>query len=164
MASYYQQRRQNIKTATSSSHHVQISNSRRLSSGGRLKRNTKTLMPAEFLLLQRADAKSEAERRAGMTHEQRRAHDALHYMPPSVDMVDDDLEDDVLQGRVAVEISHAGEAILDEDTEQADQNLLEQLHRHHEQLFAGRRRRRDYRTRRNRTQLLVDAFTAQLRA
>jgi hypothetical protein len=47
-------------------------------------------------------------------------------------MVDDDLEDDVLQGRVAVEISHAGEAIPDEDTEQADQDLLEQLHRHHE--------------------------------
>lgn len=67
-----------------------------------------------------------------MTREQRRAHNALHHIPPSVDMVDNDLEDDVLQGRAAVEISHAGEAIPDEDTEQADQDLLEQLRQHHE--------------------------------
>jgi hypothetical protein len=67
-----------------------------------------------------------------MMREQHRAHDALHHVAPSVDMVDNDLEDDVLQGHMAVEISHASEAIPDEDTEQADQDLLEQLHRHHE--------------------------------
>ncbi|KAJ6614479.1 hypothetical protein B0H10DRAFT_2221215 [Mycena sp. CBHHK59/15] len=55
--------------------------------------------------------------------------------------------------------SDTGEAMTDDDIHRADQTLLEQLREHHHKLFA---RYRDTRTRRDRTQILVDAFAAQL--
>ncbi|KAF8185811.1 hypothetical protein K438DRAFT_1973659 [Mycena galopus ATCC 62051] len=76
---------------------------------------------------------------------------------------DDGWEDDVLQGNTTAEISHAGEAIQNEDIEQleADEDLLDKLCEQQETLFMHARRR-DPRTRCNRTQITVDVFAAQL--
>ncbi|KAJ7094752.1 hypothetical protein B0H15DRAFT_798886 [Mycena belliarum] len=70
-------------------------------------------------------------------------------------------EGEVLRGETVTDISHAGEDLTEEAIEEADISLLEQLRAHHSQLFP---RARDKRTRTNRTQILVDAFAAQMEA
>ncbi|KAJ7467356.1 hypothetical protein B0H11DRAFT_2306441 [Mycena galericulata] len=72
-----------------------------------------------------------------MTEIERRAHNALRDIPDPLD--DDDMggggtyEDDVLHGRAAADISHAGEALTEEDVDLANESLLEQLREHHKQ-------------------------------
>ncbi|KAF8146272.1 hypothetical protein K438DRAFT_1990911 [Mycena galopus ATCC 62051] len=60
----------------------------------------------------------------------------------------------------------AGEAIQDENTErlEADEDLLDKLHEQQETLFTPKARPQDPRTRRDCTQITVDAFSAQLEA
>ncbi|KAJ7448834.1 hypothetical protein B0H11DRAFT_1928871 [Mycena galericulata] len=105
-----------------------------------------------------------------MNDQQRREQNALRDVPDPYD--DDDTgygayEDNVLCGRTAV-ISHAGEAMTDGAVEDADQSLLAQLRAHHEYIgqpcrpLFPRMRARDTRQRSNRTQILVDAFAAQM--
>ncbi|KAJ7869704.1 hypothetical protein B0H14DRAFT_2571643 [Mycena olivaceomarginata] len=130
---------------------------------------TQTLTPSQVQILQQADAAAEAERRAGMSREERQAHLALQGLertqdvPDDMDLQDFTQDDDVLHGRTPMDISHAGEAIPEDEADEDDADLLQQLREHHNQLFAGRsRRRRDRRARRNRTQIMVDVFAAQL--
>ncbi|KAF8153711.1 hypothetical protein K438DRAFT_1987419 [Mycena galopus ATCC 62051] len=66
--------------------------------------------------------------------------------------------DDVLQGRVPADISHPGDGLVPNDGVHEDTELLESLR------VNQRRRYVDPRTRRERAQLLFDAFTAQLEA
>ncbi|KAJ7200277.1 hypothetical protein B0H12DRAFT_1244460 [Mycena haematopus] len=70
-------------------------------------------------------------------------------------------EQDVLRGRTTADISHAGEALQDEDAaEEAQQSLLEELRAQHKNLYS--RRRREHQTRADRTQIWVDVFAAQM--
>jgi hypothetical protein len=87
-------------------------------------------------------------------------------------------EDDVLHGRTAAAISHAGEALTPEDTVRADEDLLEGLRANHRwaltfnseglwlMFYFLRKvfgRYTDTRTRRDRTQKQVNAFAAQMK-
>ncbi|KAJ7166567.1 hypothetical protein C8R43DRAFT_946113 [Mycena crocata] len=71
-------------------------------------------------------------------------------------------EQDVLHGRTQVNLTNAGDTLDEEEVQdsQSEKTLLEKLREHHNQLFP---RRRDYRTRTDRTQILVDAFAEQLK-
>lgn len=72
-----------------------------------------------------------------MSEEQRREHNALQDVADPYDGDDagggDDgsYEQDVLRGNTTADISHAGEAMTEEDVEQADSSLLEKLRDHH---------------------------------
>ncbi|KAJ7824252.1 hypothetical protein B0H14DRAFT_3469498 [Mycena olivaceomarginata] len=95
-----------------------------------------------------------------MTQEQRREHEA--FLDVSGGFKDDSggYEGDFLRGNTAAEISHAGEAIQDPEEDRVDNDLLEMLREQQSKIFS--RRPRDRRTRADRTQILVDAFAAQL--
>ncbi|KAJ7310676.1 hypothetical protein DFH08DRAFT_1046440 [Mycena albidolilacea] len=97
-----------------------------------------------------------------MMSEERQAHLALQGLeqtpdiPEDVDLPDFAQDDDILHG-------HAGESIPEDEADQDDVDLLQELREHHNQLFSGcSRRRRDRRTRCNRTQIMVDMFAVQL--
>ncbi|KAJ7073352.1 hypothetical protein B0H15DRAFT_806803 [Mycena belliarum] len=95
-----------------------------------------------------------------MTAAERREHERMRDLPDGFED-DDGYEDDVMRGDVAAETSHAGEFVTEEEAQESDVSLLEQLRAHHNQLFP---RTRDRRTRADRTQILVDAFAAQMEA
>ncbi|KAJ7107542.1 hypothetical protein C8R44DRAFT_726451 [Mycena epipterygia] len=126
-------RAQNLKTSTSSSKLLQISRPKR-NAAGRTVGGTRTLTQKQARLLKQADEAREAERRSGLTDAQRAELDALqHDHPPDIPEDDGDAayEDNVLRGNTAADISHAGEAMTEEEVEDADQTLLERLHSQH---------------------------------
>ncbi|KAJ7779311.1 hypothetical protein B0H14DRAFT_2962618 [Mycena olivaceomarginata] len=92
MPSLSQQRKTNVRSSTSSSGRVQISRGVRAPSG-RIVKMTQTLTPGQVQILQQADAATEAEHRA---------------------------DDDILHGRTTLDISHAGEAIPEDDQDDVD--------------------------------------------
>jgi hypothetical protein len=116
---------------------------------------TQTLTPGQVQILQQADSAAEAERRAGpistlgqpagadtfilqgMTPEERQAHLALQGLeqtqdvPEDVDVPDFFQEDNILHGRTTLDISHAGEAIPEDEADQDDVDLLHELREHH---------------------------------
>jgi hypothetical protein len=114
-----------------------------------------------------------------MSQEEHRDRDILRGDFFALDGGDDSWEDDVLHGRAAADISHAGEA-MPEDPERADGNLFQGLRQNQRCAFVfweylaillkgflrrqlwGHRRYPDLRTRRNRTQLQVDGFAKQI--
>ncbi|KAJ7796922.1 hypothetical protein B0H14DRAFT_3157767 [Mycena olivaceomarginata] len=101
------------------------------------------------------ETRREAERLEAMTAAQRRNVELLQNFGDAFDD-DDRYEQDILHGRTAVDISHAGEALPPDEADAADAALM-----------AGLRRRpgaryRDTRTRKNRTQQQTAAFEAQL--
>ncbi|KAJ7092066.1 hypothetical protein B0H15DRAFT_948248 [Mycena belliarum] len=149
----------NARTATSTSSRVQLGGSQR-NAAGRTVRRKVTFSNAELLSLKKEEEEREAERRANMNEAERRDHERMRDLPE-----DDDAgygyEGEVLRGEAIADISHAGEDLTEEAIEEADISLLEQLRAHHNQLFP---RARDKRTRTNRTQILVDAFAAQMEA
>ncbi|KAJ7662900.1 hypothetical protein B0H17DRAFT_1144197 [Mycena rosella] len=109
----------------------------------------------------REEARKEKERLEHLTWRQRRELDALRdVLEPYPD--GDEWEDDALHSRAPVQISHAGEA-LPEDPERADSDLFQGLRLNQRGLWGRCRRYHDTRTRRNRTQLQVDAFAKQLK-
>ncbi|KAJ7666291.1 hypothetical protein B0H17DRAFT_1210723 [Mycena rosella] len=114
-------------------------------------------------LLKEEDECKEAERRAVMTEAQHHEQDHVHDVPDPYDEPDKntfvDYQDDVLQGYIAADISHAGEDLTEDEVQNMDRSLLEELRAHHNQLFP---RACDSRTRRDRTKICVDVFTAQL--
>ncbi|KAJ7809272.1 hypothetical protein B0H14DRAFT_2867397 [Mycena olivaceomarginata] len=120
MPSLSQQRKTNVRSSTSSSGRVQISRGVRAPSG-RIVKMTQTLTPGQVQILQQADAATEAEHRAGMTREERQVHLALQGLeqtsdiPEDVELPDFALDDDILHGRTTLDISHAGEAIPEDD-------------------------------------------------
>jgi hypothetical protein len=69
-----------------------------------------------------------------LSEAQRREEEAWRDVPDPYD-VDDMYEQDVLHGRTAADISHAGEAMNDEAAADAGQSLLEQLRAHHKYVF-----------------------------
>lgn len=70
-----------------------------------------------------------------MTESQRQSHNALRDVPDAFDDYNGNFGDtysqDVLHGRTAATISHAGEAMTEEDIDVANETLLEQLREHH---------------------------------
>ncbi|KAF8144404.1 hypothetical protein K438DRAFT_1992863 [Mycena galopus ATCC 62051] len=157
-------RAKNVWSFTSQSRHLIVTRSERAPSG-RARNKTLKLTPAEVRLLKAEEEAQEAERLAAMTRQERRQHDALCDVPDA--MGDDDgWEDNILRGNTMAEISHAREAIQDENAErlEADEDLLDKLHEQQETLLTPKARRRDPCTRRDRTQITVDAFSAQLEA
>jgi hypothetical protein len=62
-----------------------------------------------------------------MTQEERTTHEAFLDVPETFDDGDGGYEDDVLRGKRAADISHAGEGIEDPEEEQADEELLDML-------------------------------------
>ncbi|KAJ7710600.1 hypothetical protein B0H17DRAFT_1123733 [Mycena rosella] len=154
--------RENVKTATSSSHRFHVTGSA-LNASGRRVGVRATLTPLEIRLLKEEDERKEAERRAAMTQAQRHEQDHVRDVPDPYDELDEnafaDYQDDVLRGHIAADISHAGKDLTEDEVQNTDRSLLEELRAHHNQLFP---QARDSRTRRDRTKIRVDAFAAQL--
>jgi hypothetical protein len=115
---------------------------------------------------------------ADLSEEQRREENRLRDMPEWFDDDAGGYEDDVLHGRTAAAISHAGEALTPEDTVRADEDLLEGLRANHRWAWTFNSeglwlifyflrkvfgRYTDTRTRRDRTQKQVNAFAAQMK-
>ncbi|KAK7013948.1 hypothetical protein R3P38DRAFT_3206529 [Favolaschia claudopus] len=149
----------NLQSASSASRAIQVHRGPRRTSHN-AGSSTETLTKTQIQIRKAADERDEAARRAALTAEQRRAENDIRDLPDlDEDMAWEDYEDNVLRGRAAADISHAGEALNDEEAEDAEQKLLEELRAHHHKLYG---RRVDHRTRRDRTQILVDGFTAQL--
>jgi hypothetical protein len=116
---------------------------------------------------------------ADLSEEQRREENRLRDMP---DSFDDEggggYEEDILHGRTAAAISHAGEALAPENAVRADEELLEGLCANHRLVFYFNPeglwlmfsftrqifgRYTDTRMRRDRTQKQVNAFAAQMK-
>ncbi|KAJ7688272.1 hypothetical protein B0H17DRAFT_1203067 [Mycena rosella] len=102
-----------------------------------------------------------------MTAAQRREEDRICDVPNPINEggADDGgnfcaYEEDVLQGRVAADISHAGEDLTEEEMHDTDRSLLDKLWAHHNKLYLLQAC--DTCTRRDRTHKLFDAFTPQL--
>ncbi|KAF8178807.1 hypothetical protein K438DRAFT_1977654 [Mycena galopus ATCC 62051] len=96
-----------------------------------------------------------------MNDAQRRTREArIADIPEPFDADNGAWEDEILRGNAAAEISHAGEAIQEEG---ADEDLLERLEEEQELSHKPRAQpHRDYRACRDRVQILVDGFAAQL--
>ncbi|KAF7358610.1 hypothetical protein MSAN_01199700 [Mycena sanguinolenta] len=157
------ERRGNMKTATASSSRVTVTRGVRLPSG-RLTRESRTLTPAQLLQIKQEEEARIARRLAALREEQHRLQNASRDVPDLCDgdyAVDAAFTDDVLHGRTAVDISHAGEDLSEDTAVDASQTLLEQLRAHHNKLFP---RARDNRKRTNRTQIRIDAFNLQMDA
>ncbi|KAJ7693724.1 hypothetical protein B0H14DRAFT_3531072 [Mycena olivaceomarginata] len=101
-----------------------------------------------------------------MTQEERTNLEAFLNVPDTLDYADTSYEDDVLRGKRATDISHAGEGIEDPDEDQVDEELLDMLEQQQKKsIFQSKtfsRRPRDRRKHADRTQILVDVFAAQL--
>ncbi|KAJ7838328.1 hypothetical protein B0H14DRAFT_2588627 [Mycena olivaceomarginata] len=111
-------------------------------------------------LLEQQELAKEASRCSVMTQAEQTNYEAFLDFPETCDDTDNGYEDDVLWGNRAANISHAGEGLEDPDEDQADEELLDMLERQQNKVFS--RRPRDRRKRADRTQILVDAFVAQL--
>ncbi|KAJ7813590.1 hypothetical protein B0H13DRAFT_2382351 [Mycena leptocephala] len=134
-----QRRLRKLQTASAGSHQVHISSTR---------------------LVKEAEEKAEVERIAALSQQQLHEYQAQH------DQGDygagfDDYEEDVLQGRTAADISHAGEAVIEDTGNEVHEDVLEGLRAHHNQLFG---RRRDYRRQADRTQSQVNLFAPQMQS
>ncbi|KAJ7834644.1 hypothetical protein B0H14DRAFT_3142310 [Mycena olivaceomarginata] len=152
-------RQNNHNTVTSLSKRVQSTTSKRAPSG-RVLPIRASLNAAKILQAKEEDARKAAEHLQNMSQEERRDRDILRGDFFALDGGDDSWEDDVLHGRAAADISHAGEA-MPEDPERADGDLFQGLRQNQRRLW-GHRRYPDLRTRRNRTQLQVDGFAKQI--
>jgi hypothetical protein len=65
-----------------------------------------------------------------MSREEWEQHDALMDIADPFDDDDGGYEADVLRGNTAADISHAGEAIREEEADQADEDLVRMLQEH----------------------------------
>ncbi|KAK7007335.1 hypothetical protein R3P38DRAFT_3281563 [Favolaschia claudopus] len=152
-------RASNLQSASSASRAIVVQRGQRRNNRDP-QSSTEVLTKTQIQIRKAVDERDEAARRAALTAQQRHDENAVRDLPDlDGDMTWEDYEDDVLHGRTAADISHAGEALNDEEVEDAEQKLLEELRAHHHKLYG---RRVDYRTRRDRTQILVDGFAAQL--
>ncbi|KAJ7853837.1 hypothetical protein B0H14DRAFT_3653218 [Mycena olivaceomarginata] len=151
--------RPNRNNVTSLSKRVQTTTAQRASSG-RVTHVRNSLTVANICLTKARETQEAAERLQNMSREERRDHDILRGDFPDAFEDNDGWEDDVLHGRATTQISHAGEA-LSEDPECADAGLFLGL-RQSDRGLQGRRKYPDLRTRKNRTQLQVDAFARQI--
>ncbi|KAJ7777819.1 hypothetical protein DFH07DRAFT_950870 [Mycena maculata] len=128
------------------------------STSGRPRQLHETLNLREVRLAKQEEERSKAERLEALNTSQRHNLDQLQGIADPFDD-DDSYEQDVLHGRAAADISHAGEALSSEEADQADAALLTGLRTNHKRLWG---RYADTRTWKNRTQQQVDAFRAQL--
>ncbi|KAK7046968.1 hypothetical protein R3P38DRAFT_2507024 [Favolaschia claudopus] len=152
---------ENLTSATSSSSAVHSNFTERLGSG-RIKKTRQTLKPRQIQLLKEEEARRDAERLQNLTREQRREISRLQGDFEDLANTEATYEDDILHGRTAADISHAGESLAttcDEDL--SDAALLAELRDGPNKLI---RRYRDPRTRKDRTQRQVNAFDVQLDA
>ncbi|KAF7341857.1 hypothetical protein MSAN_02041200 [Mycena sanguinolenta] len=155
------ERRGNLKTSTASSPRMTVTHGVR-TGHGRLKRQSKTLKPAEIAGMKREEEARIARRISALREQQRQS--ASRDVPDPYDDGDawgGEYVDDILRGRTTADISHAGEDLSEDAAADASQNLLEELRAHHRLLFA---RPRDNRKRTNRTQIRVNAFAMQMNA
>ncbi|KAF7348117.1 hypothetical protein MSAN_01764300 [Mycena sanguinolenta] len=155
--------RGNLKTSTASSSRMTVTHGVRTASG-RLKRQSKTLTPAQIADMKREEEARIARRISALREQQRQSDLASRDVPDASGNDDawaDEYVDDIMRGRTAAEISHAGENLSEDAAAEASQSLLEELRAHHRLLFA---RPRDNRKRTNRTQIRVDAYSMQMDA
>ncbi|KAJ6590434.1 hypothetical protein DFH09DRAFT_1306980 [Mycena vulgaris] len=150
--------RSNRNTVTSMSSRLQITMSKHGESGRR-RHIRSSLTAAQISVAKELEAREEAERRESLSRQERRDLSNLRDLPDSCDDGDGWVEE-VLHGRAAAQISHAGEA-LPQDAELADTDLFQGLRENSRRLWRSHRYP-DQRKRRNRTQLQVDAFTRQM--
>ncbi|KAJ7772501.1 hypothetical protein B0H14DRAFT_3590063 [Mycena olivaceomarginata] len=159
MPSFKTDRTKNRVSTTSMSSTVRITSSK-CSQSGRVLKQHKSLNATKIRLEKEAEAKREAERLQAMTAIQLRSLDRLRNIPDAFSGDgDNDYEQDILHGRAAADISHAGEALPSDDADRADAAVMAGLQANHGRLWG---RYPDTRTRKNRTQQQVDVFDAQL--
>ncbi|KAF7359988.1 hypothetical protein MVEN_00725800 [Mycena venus] len=144
--------------ATSASRRVNGQSTQRLSSGRIVKTSTQ-LNKREIRALKNLEFERETHRLAGLTNAQRHAEEA-HLDLPDDDYFNGPLAD-VLEGNALADISHAGEDLTPEQARVSNRELWQALRDSHSRLFG---RRTDHRTRRDRTQSLVDGFKPQMEA
>jgi hypothetical protein len=135
-----QRRANNVKSTSSLSNVVNITRTK--TRKGR--HGTLSLSAHAVRLLEQEELAKEASRRSGrlylntcfsliyhttpvMTQEERTKYEAFLDFPETSDNADNGYEDDVLRGKRATDISHAGEGIEDPDEDQADGELLDML-------------------------------------
>ncbi|KAJ7068934.1 hypothetical protein B0H15DRAFT_958046 [Mycena belliarum] len=128
---------------------------------GRITRVRTTLTKRDLEALNREQAAQENQRLACLSNAERHAEESFRDIPDNDDAVFNNPLADVLEGRVLADISHGGEDFNETQREESDEALWQALRDSHNFLFS---RRRDYRTRRDRTQSLVDAFGPQMNA
>ncbi|KAJ7736215.1 hypothetical protein DFH07DRAFT_966939 [Mycena maculata] len=123
------------------------------STSGRPRQRRETLNPWEVCLAKQEEERNKAEWLEALNASQRRNLNQLRDIADPFDN-DDAYEQDVLHGRTAADISHAGEALPSEEADHADAALLAGLRANHNYT--------DTRTQKNRTQQQVNVFGAQL--
>ncbi|KAJ7790341.1 hypothetical protein B0H14DRAFT_3501690 [Mycena olivaceomarginata] len=135
-----QRRANNIKSTSSLSNVVNITRikTRKAHHG------TLSLSAHAVRLLEQEELAKEASRRSVMTQEERTNHEAFLDVPETFDYADDGYEDDVLRGKRAADISHAGDGTEDPDEDQADRELLDMLEQQQKRVrgSAGKHDRR----------------------
>ncbi|KAJ7625221.1 hypothetical protein B0H17DRAFT_1340330 [Mycena rosella] len=106
----------------------------------------------------------EEARLARLSNAQRHAEEAFRDMPDNDSAIFDNPLTDILDGTTLADISHAGEdfnAAGAADAPVSNEALWQALRDSHNILYG---RRRDFRTRRDRTQAIVDGFKLQMEA
>ncbi|KAJ6451575.1 hypothetical protein C8R45DRAFT_1124599 [Mycena sanguinolenta] len=116
-------------------------------------------MAAQILVAKEEAAQRELERWQNLARKEQRAEDAWRDIPDVFDNDDEMYTQDVLQGRVAAEISNAGEDLRSEQWQRTNEEILQELRDHHHKLYG---RGLDQRSRRDCTQRQVNVFSAQL--
>ncbi|KAF7344239.1 hypothetical protein MVEN_01715100 [Mycena venus] len=144
MSSLKAARAGNRLSATLLSSSVHVTTSCHLDSG-RIAKEQRSLTLTKIRLSKAEEARKEAERLEDRT-----------------DLFDDcdDFEQDVLHGRAAADISHAGKVLPSDEADCADADVMAGLRANHKQLWG---RYSDTRTRKNRTQQQINAFEVQIK-
>ncbi|KAJ7749079.1 hypothetical protein DFH07DRAFT_961923 [Mycena maculata] len=119
---------------------------------------SRSLSSKEVCLAKQEEERSKAEQLEALNTSQHHNLDQLQGITDPFND-DDSYEQDMLHGRTAADISHTGEALPSEETDQADAVLLTGLRANHKRLWG---RYTNTHMLKNRTQQQVDAFYAQL--
>ncbi|KAJ7451074.1 hypothetical protein FB451DRAFT_1284595 [Mycena latifolia] len=128
---------------------------------GRVTRVRSNLSKRDVEALNNAKQAEEDARLAGLTNAERHAEEGFRDMPDNdATMFSNPLED-ILDGTTLADISHAGQDFNESAPAemQSNETLWQALRDSHNILYG---RRRDYRTRRDRTQAVVDGFRLQM--
>ncbi|KAJ7669093.1 hypothetical protein B0H17DRAFT_1142243 [Mycena rosella] len=147
------------------------SSSRRISgqstfrhANGRVSKVRTNLSKKDVDALNREKMAQEEARLARLSNAQRHAEEAFRDMPDNDSAIFDNPLTDILDGTTLADISHAGEdfnAAGAADAPVSNEALWQALRDSHNILYG---RRRDFRTRRDRTQAIVDGFKLQMEA
>ncbi|KAJ7664832.1 hypothetical protein B0H14DRAFT_3696647 [Mycena olivaceomarginata] len=113
----------NVKSTSSLSNIVNITRTK--TRKGR--HGTLSLSAHAVRILEQEELAKEASRRSVMTQEEQTNLETFLNVPDTFDYADGGYEDEVLRGKRAADISHAGEGLEAPDEDQADEELLDML-------------------------------------